>query len=464
MIKVFLLSFSFMILIALQIYPQNYGQWTSAAAMNLPRNHHASVMLPDGRVLVTGGEMNNVSDNVTNSCEVYDYKTNTWSYVDSMNVARFYHKLILLDSNRVLAVGGYNIKSCEIYNIKDNKWSFTDSLKSTRLYGATVTLLKNGKVLISGGYNYIAKDIYLNDVELYDPLTNKWSITDSLKVGRFGHTATLLNDGRLLIAGGAGKECEIFDPTIDKWSVADSLNDGRYEQSAVLLSSGQVLVSGGADSNITSSHWLNSCEVYDPKSNKWSIVTSMLSARAEHSSIMLNDGSPLFTGGSFGNESWELYNPTSFTNIYLNNYPFIISNPEVVLLKNGNVVSFGGLQWTNSSTPIVSSTAICEIYSPSVDGIEGKTSSSLNTFELSQNYPNPFNPATIINYQIPKEGIVTIKIFDTLGKEVKTLVNAYKSQGKYSVSFDASHLASGVYFYRMQAGSFVETRKLILMK
>ena len=85
-------------------------------------------------------------------------------------------------------------------------------------------------------------------------------------------------------------------------------------------------------------------------------------------------------------------------------------------------------------------------------------------FELSQNYPNPFNPSTIIEYTLPMESHVNIKVYDIIGREIATLVNEEKTPGTYSVNFNASKFASGFYLYRMQAGSFVETKKLILMK
>ena len=83
---------------------------------------------------------------------------------------------------------------------------------------------------------------------------------------------------------------------------------------------------------------------------------------------------------------------------------------------------------------------------------------------LYQNYPNPFNPTTTINYEIPKSGLVTIKVFDELGREVATLVNEEKPVGRYSVNFNGSNLTSGVYYYRLQAGNFTQTKKLILLK
>ncbi|MHA2101430.1 MAG: T9SS type A sorting domain-containing protein, partial [Candidatus Kariarchaeaceae archaeon] len=85
-------------------------------------------------------------------------------------------------------------------------------------------------------------------------------------------------------------------------------------------------------------------------------------------------------------------------------------------------------------------------------------------YSLSQNYPNPFNPSTIIKYQIPQLSFVTIKVYDVLGSEIITLVNEEKPLGSYEVEFNAANLPSGIYFYRLQAGNFVETKKMVLMK
>jgi hypothetical protein len=87
-----------------------------------------------------------------------------------------------------------------------------------------------------------------------------------------------------------------------------------------------------------------------------------------------------------------------------------------------------------------------------------------NIFGLSQNYPNPFNPTTIINYQLPVSNFVTLKVYNILGREVEILVNEKKNAGNYSIAFNAAKLSSGVYFYRLQAGSFTETKKLILLR
>ena len=85
-------------------------------------------------------------------------------------------------------------------------------------------------------------------------------------------------------------------------------------------------------------------------------------------------------------------------------------------------------------------------------------------YKLYHNYPNPFNPTTILRYDLPEEIKVVLKVYNILGEEVATLINDEKVAGSYEVSWDANNLGSGVYFYRIQAGSFVETKKMVLMK
>jgi hypothetical protein len=100
-----------------------------------------------------------------------------------------------------------------------------------------------------------------------------------------------------------------------------------------------------------------------------------------------------------------------------------------------------------------------------VTGVGEDQGSLLPTeYRLEHNYPNPFNNSTVIKYSIPKEGVVTLKIYNTIGEEVTTLINETKQPGNYEVTFSTEKLTSGVYFYRLQAGSFVQTRKMILLK
>ncbi len=93
-----------------------------------------------------------------------------------------------------------------------------------------------------------------------------------------------------------------------------------------------------------------------------------------------------------------------------------------------------------------------------------ETQSAVTEYGLAQNYPNPFNPTTQISYQLPGNSMVRLEVFDLLGRKVQTLVNEQKQAGRYTVSFDASHLASGVYIYRLQAGDFTQSKQLFLIK
>ena len=94
----------------------------------------------------------------------------------------------------------------------------------------------------------------------------------------------------------------------------------------------------------------------------------------------------------------------------------------------------------------------------------GDDNTNINSFYLSQNFPNPFNPSTKIRFSIPHSAFVTLKVYDLLGREIATIINEEKMPGNYEVSFNANNLSSGVYFYRIRAGSFIDTKRLILLR
>jgi Secretion system C-terminal sorting domain/Serine aminopeptidase, S33 len=136
---------------------------------------------------------------------------------------------------------------------------------------------------------------------------------------------------------------------------------------------------------------------------------------------------------------------------------FLGTNPFVLpVLNNGyNYIYLNNKSYID--LPVVNSGL-------EADANETEGNLSPYTFELEQNYPNPFNPLTMINFEVPSKDLVTLKVFDMLGKEVKTLVNDERNAGRYSISFDGMNLSSGVYFYKLTAGSFNDTKKMILVK
>jgi hypothetical protein len=101
---------------------------------------------------------------------------------------------------------------------------------------------------------------------------------------------------------------------------------------------------------------------------------------------------------------------------------------------------------------------------PPVSVADRPVSGMPNTYRLAQNHPNPFNPTTTIAFEVPTGVLVSLKVFDLLGREVATLVNGFKPAGRYRVTFEAGHLPAGEYLYRLQAGDYAETRKLVLIK
>lgn len=118
----------------------------------------------------------------------------------------------------------------------------------------------------------------------------------------------------------------------------------------------------------------------------------------------------------------------------------------------------------NSNGDVFAGTADGVFRSLYTTSIKESENEIVSSFLLYQNYPNPFNPSTLISYSIPQSGFVTLKVYDLLGNEVATLVNENELAERYEVEFNASKLSSGIYLYKLQAGSFVQTRKMILLK
>jgi len=334
-------------------------------------------------------------------------------------------------------------------------------------------LLDDGRVLVTGGF-FIDKDSntrgYLNVCEIYDPSTNKWSLTDTLKSKRAGHTITKLNDGRILVAGGFNEDelsinkCEIFDPNTNTWSSGDTLNFSRNAHSAILLPNGKVLVAGGKDDVNPTEPWLSSCELYDPDKDEWSVVGSLSVSRTDAKVFAVSDNLIMFVGGVQNARLWELYDTNKFESVYLNGFPVDKFDQEILITKDSSIISIAGSEVdTSDELPLLFVTNKCEIYKFGLTNIYEENHVPQN-YKLNQNYPNPFNPVTTINYQLPKAGTVTLKIFDILGKEVKTLVNEQKDMGRYTAQFDASSLASGMYVYQLRVNDYIAVKKMMLVK
>lgn len=168
----------------------------------------------------------------------------------------------------------------------------------------------------------------------------------------------------------------------------------------------------------------------------------------------------LIAGGSFttagGNSALRIakWNGTSWSPLGsgLNGVVFTLTVYNNELIAGGSFSTAGGMSANN----------IAKWSLPT--NIETATNEIPDAYTLYQNYPNPFNPETKINYAIPKQGHVTLKVYDISGREVMTLVNEVKTAGYYSINFNGNSLNSGVYFYRLTTADYTETRKMLLLK
>ena len=179
----------------------------------------------------------------------------TWATTGSLNVARSRHTATLLPDGKVLAAGGMGQADgyitypalSELYDPATGSWTINGYINFSRT-NHTATLLPNGKVLVAGGQNGYG---YLPSAELYDPATGSWTTTGSLHFGRDQHTATLLPTGKVLVTGGQNGSSstsinsELYDPATGTWTDTGPLNFSRMQHTATLLPNGKVLVTGG---------------------------------------------------------------------------------------------------------------------------------------------------------------------------------------------------------------------------
>ncbi|HYH95367.1 kelch repeat-containing protein [Hyalangium sp.] len=244
-----------------EVYDPGTRTWSSAGSLQETRSGHTATLLPDGRVLVTGGSSSG------SCCEVYDPATRTWSSAGSLQEARFGRTATLLPNGRVLVVGGAVGK---VYDPATDSWSFTRPPLNSYGGGYTATLLPNGKVLFVGAATERVPYL-LKDSELYDPATDTWSAAGQLNDYRSQHTATLLPNGKVLVVGGQGpfgyvnQSTEVYDPSSNQWHLDATLSESRFQHSATLLDSGQVLVAGGHIMNFDGpGKTLSSAELWTP--------------------------------------------------------------------------------------------------------------------------------------------------------------------------------------------------------
>ncbi len=362
-------------LFSAELYDPDTGGWIPTGSLNVPRFSHTATLLPGGKVLVAGGHVFDFGGfDSLSSAELYDPATGAWTTTGDLTTSRDAHSATLLTSGLVLAVGGqfenifgYSLSSAELYDPGTGLWMGAAELNTARDLH-TATLLPNGQVLIAGGEAVTIQGgrQVLSSAELYDSTPGSWVPTGQMKTARSDHTATLLAGGEVLVAGGFNfasqaeiSGAELYNPTNELWTATASLLTARGDHTATLLPSGQVLVAGGHDTNGV----LTSAELYDRRTATWAATAPLNGARAFHTATLLSNGQVLVAAGYDGSSalsSAELYDPASETWTPTGDLNVARENHTATLLPNSQVLVAGGDD--GASPPFALASA--ELYDP----------------------------------------------------------------------------------------------------
>jgi large repetitive protein len=307
------------------------------------------------------------------SVELYDVGKGTFTEIlgdDGLGI--FGHTATLLANGKVLLAGGFindvwddyydNVSNngAGLYDSATGVLSFTGNMTASR-GGHTATLLANGNVLIAGGADQDPTGTGLASAELYDPSTGTFTPTGSMAVGRFLHTATLLQNGKVLIVGGVPTSAsdpvataEVYDPATGTFTMTGAMATAREQHTATLLGDGRVLIVGGTTSPPAplASAWLTTgtvdlhptatVEVYDPSTGSFSVTGSMAEARTFHTATLLASGKVLVAGGGDENSTAEVYDPATGSFSITGGMEIGRSGHTATLLSNGSVLVVGG--------------------------------------------------------------------------------------------------------------------------
>jgi hypothetical protein len=281
------------------------GSWTPVDPLNVARGASASVVLGDGRVLVAGGALS--ASSTTATAELFDPATGAWTMSGPLHEARAGLVLSALRDGGALATGGFRagnqiVHAVERFDAASRTWTPSAPMLTPRRNHAVV-VLRDGRVLVIGGVTDDGGKVVTASSELYDPATGTWSAAGDLRTPRYLPTATLLPDGRVLVAGGflsgqnhtPTRAAEVFDPSTGRWKSTDPMRQARASHAASLLPGGDVLVAGGVTS--TAGAVTATAEAWSAKTGRWHDVAVMPVGRRTADAVVLGDGTVLIAGG-----------------------------------------------------------------------------------------------------------------------------------------------------------------------
>jgi len=288
-----------------EIYNPRTGAFTLTGSMSQPRAWQSASLLSNGKVLIAGGC-------ASETAEVYNPATGKFSRTGTLGYAPLYAASTALGDGRALIAGGLDgavyTARAEVYNPATGRFVHVRSLRDP-LEHATATLLQDGTVLIAGGDQGDTgkHPVILASAEIFNPVKDTFVRTGSMLQARSHFAAVALQNGQVLVMGGINPSgyagllstAELYNPFTGKWTATGSMSVGRSDFTATLLADGRVLVAGGGD---------NTAEIYDPVSGAFDMTPGMVEARVSQTATLLQDNRVLMAGGN-GDTSAETYQP-----------------------------------------------------------------------------------------------------------------------------------------------------------
>jgi hypothetical protein len=330
------------------------GTFTAAGNMSVPRQDHTATLLQNGRVLITGG-VSGDNGTVWASAELYDPSTGTFAATGNMTAPRLNHTATLLPDGRVLITGGQSksgyppsvLLSAELYDPSTGTFTATADM-ATKRGGHSATLLQDGTVLIAGGYDFNGANVFISSAAIYDPSKGTFASTGNMTTGRAGLSAALLPSGKVFIAAGHNGDdeplvtVEIYDPRTGAFSLAGETGFPSSVGPDIMsvLPNGKVLID-----MITYDRTTPDTQLYDPASLSF-ILTGSMTTQGFFSSTLLSTGTVFTAGGWHA----DIYDPATGVFTRVGDLITGRTGHTATLLADGAVLLAGGSLVTSPSS------------------------------------------------------------------------------------------------------------------
>jgi len=352
--------------------------------------------------------------------------------------------------------------------------------------GVAVSLSADGNTAIVGGNrdNNFAGAVWIftrSNNGVWSQQGNKLVVTDAIGSARFGISVDITSDGNTAIIGGHTDNANagavwIFTRNNNTWTAQTKLTgtgaigSARFGRSVSISSDGNTAIVGGYEDNAA----MGAVWVYTRSGGSWTqqgnklVGTGATGNASQGFSISLSaDGNTALVGGiddnAFAGAAWVFTRSggvwSQLGNKLFGSGAVGIANQggAVAISPDGNTIIVGGIADNTNK-------GAAWVFVPGFTSVEQTSNEIPMSFLLEQNYPNPFNPSTNIQFALPQSSYVTLEVFSVTGERVDVLISEELNAGKYNYEWNGSNLTSGIYFYRLNAGNFVETRKMMLLK